>query len=192
MSVKRADKWEGKFGRGKILQMLTGSKSQEILKSNLDQLTTYGILKDAGTATVNELLKHMHDAALIYTQKGEFPLVTLTPLGESVMLGKSEAMMIWPKSKSLSEKSSAKNSTELEIEEIGFDPKLYDALKTLRARIAKQESIPVHMVFPNKTLEYFTRLRPKTLEAGLRIKGVGEVKAARYLEQFIEVIRNYR
>lgn len=192
MSRKNAGKWEGKFGRGKILLMLTGSKSQEILKSNLDQLTTYGILKDAGTATVNELLKHMHDAALIYTQKGEFPLVTLTPLGDSVMMGKAEAMMIWPKSKPEPEKSSVKNSKELEIEEIGFDPKLYDALKNLRARIAKQQSIPIHMVFPNKTLEYFTRLRPKTLEAGRRIKGVGQAKAAQYLEEFIDEIKRHR
>ena len=44
-------------------------------------------------------------------------------------------------------------------------------------------------VFSNKTLEAFTRLRPTTVEAGLRIKGVGAVKAERFLEPFLEVLR---
>ncbi|HEY1120293.1 MAG TPA: ATP-dependent DNA helicase RecQ, partial [Haloferula sp.] len=43
MSRKSAHGWEGKFGRGKIVQMLCGSRSQEILSSGLDQLSTYGI-----------------------------------------------------------------------------------------------------------------------------------------------------
>jgi ATP-dependent DNA helicase RecQ len=79
----------------------------------------------------------------------------------------------------------------VEIEEMGFDPKLYAALKDLRDKIAKRQSVPVYVVFPNKTLEYFTRLRPKSMEAGMRIKGVGEAKAAQYLEHFIEVIKNH-
>lgn len=192
MSHKIAGKWEGKFGRGKIVQMLMGSQSQEILKSRLDRLTTYGILKEAGTATVNELFKYMHDAGLIHTQKGEYPLVTLTPLGDSVMLGKSEAMMAWPGSKGVRNESPIKTGLDVEIEEMGFDPKLYAALKDLRAKIAEHQSVAPYVVFSNKTLEYFTRLRPTSIEAGMRIKGVGEAKATQYLQQFLEVIRGYR
>ena len=151
-----------------------------------------GMLQEAGTATLNELFKNMHDAGLIYTKKGEYPLVTLTPLGESVMLAKSEAMMAWPATKSAKDESPIKNGLDVEIEEIGFDPKLYAALKDLRASIAKQQSVPAYVVFSNKTLEYFTRLRPTSMEAGMRIKGVGEAKAAQYLERFIEVIRDYK
>lgn len=191
MSRKNSGKWEGKFGRGKIVQMLMGSRSQDILKGRLDSLTTYGILKDEGTAVLNELFKYMHDAGLIFTQRGEFPLVTITPLGESVMLGKSKAMMAWPKSKSLRDESPVKSGLDVEIEEIGFDPKLYAELKDLRAKLAKEQGVPAYVVFSNKTLEYFTRLRPSSIEAGMRIKGVGQAKADQYLFYFIEVIKNY-
>ena len=47
------------------------------------------------------------------------------------------------------------------------------------------------MIFSNQTLEFLTRLRPTTMEAGLRIRGIGEVKAERYLEPFLEVIREH-
>ncbi len=50
MSRRTSKGWEGIFGRGRIVQMLTGSKSQEILRVRLHELSTYGILKDKGTA----------------------------------------------------------------------------------------------------------------------------------------------
>ncbi len=191
MSNKPGGKWEGRFGKGKIVQMLMGSRSQDVLKNKLDQLTTYGILNGEGTARLNELFKYMHDAGFIFTQKGEFPLVTLTPLGESIMLGKAKAMMAWPKAKSARNESPLKVGLDLEMEEVGFDPKLYAALKDLRAKLAKAQNVPAYVVFSNKTLEYFTRLRPTSMDVGMRIKGVGEAKAAQYLAHFIKVIKDY-
>ncbi len=191
MSRKGRDgKWEGKFGRGKVVQMLMGSRSQDILRSRLDQLTTYGILKDSGTAYLNELFKYLHDGGLIFTQRGEFPLVTITPLGEKVMLGKIGFVLAWPNT--IREESPIKNGLDIEIEDLGFDPKLFSALKDHRAKLAKAQNVPPYVVFSNKTLEYFTRLRPSSIEAGMRIKGVGEAKAAQYLAGFIKVIEAHQ
>ncbi|MDC0291092.1 HRDC domain-containing protein, partial [Akkermansiaceae bacterium] len=39
------------------------------------------------------------------------------------------------------------------------------------------------------TLEHLARLRPKTMDAGLLVKGIGEAKAEKYLEPFLKVIR---
>lgn len=76
----------------------------------------------------------------------------------------------------------------VKMEEYDFDAALYSRLKDLRARIAKREGVPTYVVFSNKTLEFFTRLRPRTHAAGCRIKGVGEMKAEKYLDDFIEEI----
>ncbi len=184
MSRKRNGKWEGIFGRGRVVQMLMGSKSQAIQRVRLDQLSTYGILKECGTAYLNELFRAMHDAGLIFTQKGEFPLLTLTPQGEKVMLGKSDFRIVWPETHA----PSPVRDAGIEMEEFNFDAQLYSRLKDVRSRLAKQDGVPPYLVFPNKTLEYFTRLRPKSMEAGMRIKGVGEVKAGKYLQAFLDEI----
>ncbi|MFC5049954.1 RecQ family ATP-dependent DNA helicase [Rubritalea spongiae] len=189
MSRKVRGKWEGRFGRGRIVQMLVGSKSQEVKKNQLDTLSTYGILKSEGTAYLNELFHAMHDAGLIYTQKGEYPLVSLTPRGESVMLGKANCTLVWPNANK--EESATTADEGVELSEVGFDPELFERLKQLRFDIAKAENVPAYAVFPNKTLEYFTRLRPKSIEAGRQIRGVGEAKADRYLAQFLAVIKTY-
>lgn len=187
MSRKRGAEWEGMFGRGRIVQMLMGSKSQEIKRVRLDALTTHGILKSCGTAYLNELFRSMHDAGLVFTQRGEFPLLTLTARGEQVMLGKASFRLVWPEVQSV---SPVKDS-DMVIEEFGFDGRLYDMLKDLRQKIAQSEGVPAYQIFPNKTLEYFTRLRPSSRQAGMRIKGVGEVKAEKYLQAFIDEINAF-
>jgi exodeoxyribonuclease-1 len=69
-----------------------------------------------------------------------------------------------------------------------FDTHLHSRLKDVRATLAKKAGVPHYHIFPNNTLEHFTRLRPSSVEAGMRIKGVGEVKAKKYLQAFIDEI----
>jgi hypothetical protein len=39
-------------------------------------------------------------------------------------------------------------------------------------------------------LRAFARLKPESVEAGRKIRGVGEIKAKRYLPVFIEAIKS--
>lgn len=184
MSRRTATGWEGIFGRGRIIQMLLGSKSQEVLRVRLHELKTYGLLKHKGTAYLNALARSLNEGGLIVTQMGEFPLVTLTLRGEQVMKGKTSYALEWPSA------SGAKSSPDgVELEDLGFDARLYDQLKDVRSRLAKAEQVPAYVIFSNQTLEHLARLRPTTMDAGLLVKGIGEVKAEKYLEPFLKVIR---
>lgn len=187
MSRNTVNGWEGRFGRGRVVQMLMGSKSQDVLRVRLHELSTYGLLKECGTAYLNELFRSMLQAGLVVTQRGEFPLITLTPRGESVMLGKASFQLVWPQMQA----ESGVKDDHLVMEEFGFDAELYSRLRDLRDRMAKSEKVPAYQIFPNKTLEYFTRLRPASMTIGLRIKGVGPVKAQKYLQAFIDEIRAF-
>lgn len=185
MSRRTATGWQGIFGRGRIVQMLVGSKSQEILRSRLHELKTYGILKEQGTAYLNALARTLNDGGLIVTQMGEYPLVTLTPRGEQVMKGKTSYSLEWPAPEGVS-----KTSDEgVALEDLGFDARLYDRLKAVRNRIARAAQVPAYVIFSNETLEHLARLRPTTMDAGLLVKGIGEAKADKYLEPFLKVIR---
>lgn len=184
MSRRTANGWEGRFGRGRVVQVLMGSKSQDVLRVRLNELSTYGLLKEYGTAYLNELFRSLHDAGLVFTQKGEYPLLTLTGLGEKVMLGKAGCRIVWPERYA----SSPVKEVGVGMEEFDFDAGLYSRLKDVRERLARKEGVPQYLIFPNKTLEFFVRLRPQSVEAGMRIKGVGEVKANKYLQAFVDEI----
>ena len=57
--------------------------------------------------------------------------------------------------------------------------------------MAQRESVPPFMIFHNNTLEFFTRLKPKTTDAAMKIRGVGEQKATKWLPEFLEVIKKH-
>ncbi|QJE97456.1 RecQ family ATP-dependent DNA helicase [Luteolibacter luteus] len=185
MSRKTTAGWEGKFGRGKIVQMLCGSRSQEILAGGLDQLSTYGILKSQGTGYLNALLRAMGDVGLLRIEAGEFPLLTLTDQGEKVMRGAMKYRMAWPSATALGGGASSS------LKDHGFDASLYSMLRDLRANLAKREDVPPYVIFSNKTLEALSRYRPVTAEEGLSVPGIGESKAQRYLPAFLRVLADW-
>jgi len=184
MSRRTLEGWEGIFGRGRIIQMLLGSKSQEVLRVRLHELKTYGLLKHKGTAYLNALARSLGEGGLIVTQMGEYPLVTLTLRGEQVMKGQTSYALEWPSSG-----PSQSSEDSVQLEDLDFDRKLFEQLKGVRDRLAKSRRVPAYVIFSNQTLEHLTRLRPQTMEQGLLVKGIGEQKAEKYLEAFLKVIR---
>lgn len=185
MSRKTASGWEGKFGRGKIVQMLCGSRSQEIISGGLDKLTTYGLLKNQGTGYVNSLMRSLCDAGLLRIEAAEFPLLTLTDRGESAMQGKGKYRLVWPSAQ-------ATAGASHQLPDQGFDPVLYSMLRDLRASLAKREDVPPYVIFSNKTLEALCRYRPGTVDEGMAVPGIGESKAQRYLPAFLRALKDWK
>ncbi len=195
MSTKHADgTWEGRYGKGRIIQMLVGSKSKEVVDAGLDQLSTYGLLKHVGTHALHPLFAELEKLGLIETSSGEYPIVSLTSRGIQAMKGGQNIKLRWPSMHapvSKPAKGKTAQNEELAARELGFDDALFEKLKRHRATLAESEGVPVFMIFSNQTLEFMTRLKPKTLEAGLKIRGVGEKKAKEYLPDFIQVIKKH-
>jgi ATP-dependent DNA helicase RecQ len=176
--------WEPKYGRGRIVQMLAGSRSQEIISAGLDQLTTYGILKDKGTGYLNSLMRSLADVGLVVTVTGEFPLLTLTPLGEKVMRGDSEFRLVWPDPEA--------GRKDVGLKDHGFDGQLYSMLRDIRERIAKREDVPSYVIFGNKTLEALARYQPSNPQEALLVPGIGAAKVQRYAKPFLEAILTWK
>jgi ATP-dependent DNA helicase RecQ len=196
MSTRLTDgTWEGRYGKGRIIQMLVGSKSKEIVDAGLDQLTTYGLLKAVGSNALHPLFAEMEKQGLIETTTGEYPLVTLTAKGADVMKKGANVRMMWPNTEPKVEqplKPGAKlTPAEISTRELGFDDALFEKLKRHRNVLAMAEGVPAYLIFSNQTLEFLTRLKPTSVEAGLKIRGVGDKKAHTYLPEFIQVIKKH-
>lgn len=191
MSLKTREGWEGRFGRGRVVQMLVGSRSREVLNARLDELSTYGLLKEVGTAYLNALFRGMQEVGLVRVSVGEYPLITLTPKGEAVMHDRQTCRLRLPDQATTSATSPTTSGAQEDatLTEMGFDQALYEKLKEKRKELA--EGKPPFVVFSNATLQFFTRLRPTTRLAGEQIRGVGKAKAEAYLEDFLEVIREH-
>ncbi len=195
MSVRTAGGWQPRFGRGRIVQTLVGSRSREIIDARLDQLSTYGLLKAEGVAYSNQLLRELQDSGLLVSTGGQYPMVTLTVRGEEIMKGALDYALRWPQRVAVSEmgrsrKAKAKSIVSPDL--LPADVALFEQLKKLRSKLARENgNLPAYIIFPDETLRAFARLKPRSVEAGRKIRGVGDLKAQKYLPAFLETIEKF-
>ncbi len=207
MSNRTADGWQGRFGKGKIVQALLGSRTREVLDARLDQLSTYGLLRDLGVSYLNELFRELQSAGLIVQNRHtgfngkEYQTLTLSDRGDQAMRGKLDFELSWPEQNScapadVGRSRNKRGDSKLIADDDGDvssgDVDLMRALKAKRDEIARRlGNVPRYQIFSDQTLKCFAQLKPSTKDAGRRIRGVGDVKAELYLPQFLEVINEH-
>ena len=72
-----------------------------------------------------------------------------------------------------------------------LDEQLYAILKSLRRDVARKKGVQPYIVFMESSLEQMATMYPVTLEELQNIQGVGQGKARRYGQPFIEQIKAY-
>lgn len=72
-----------------------------------------------------------------------------------------------------------------------YDDKLFEILKTLRKKIAKERNLPPYVIFQDPSLEEMATTYPTTKEEMASVNGVGMGKVNKFGEEFLEVIQNY-
>lgn len=189
--------WQAIFGRAKIADMLRGSRRTN-LPPQLTRLSTYGLLSDMTEAKLRALFRAMQEGGLITTTGGELPLITLTAKGEKVMKEQATARLttrIWSITTIKQVRASTlKKRSEQVLNNLHLgrlDKALFEHLSELRRDLAAEYSMPVYRVLRTETLRTLATIKPTTLEAASRIKGIGPWTRQHVLRTFVELIRDY-
>lgn len=194
--------WEAIYGKGKIMDMLRGAKNAS-MHVYLTRLSTYGLLKELTDAKMKALFRAMQEAGLLERQGTEMPLLTLSPLGEEVMMSRAPVRVArrgWcGTSAAVSRTSRPAAGTKQErlkraAEAISLgreERALYDRLAALRRELSEEYGMPAFRIMRNDTLHAFATIRPTTRAAASRIKGVGPWMEENVVDAFIELICDY-
>lgn len=189
--------WQGIFGRAKVTDMLRGSQRAG-LPPQLTRLSTYGILSNLTGPKLRALFRALQEGGLICTSGGEMPLITLTAKGEEVMKEQAPARLsrrIWAADAIKQVRTSTlkrRSERVLEAMQLGrIDKALFEHLSELRRDLAAEYRMPVFRVLSTETLRAMATVKPTTLEAASRLKGVGPWAKQHVLRAFVELICDY-
>lgn len=72
-----------------------------------------------------------------------------------------------------------------------YDDKLFEILKQLRKKIAKDKDLPPYVIFQDPSLEEMATTFPTTKEELAQVNGVGMGKVNKFGKEFLEVIQKY-
>lgn len=183
----------GRFGRARIAQTLVGSRSKEVIDASLDRLSTYGLLAEQGADYVWSLLDALIRAACLDLGTGQFPTVSLTPLGREVMLRQKSVPLAMPDVNATAPKAKrADKKAAVSISEMDYDREVFEALRQWRRDKSVEIGGPAYLVFSDKTLEELARALPESPADLLNVRGIGPAKAQRFGEDAIAVIAKAR
>ncbi len=92
-------------------------------------------------------------------------------------------------------------TTDLEDEEVSsektplhskaYDVKLYELLKNLRKKLAKEKGLPPYVIFQDPSLEEMATTYPTAKEEMAQVNGVGMGKVNKFGEPFLALIQKY-
>ena len=183
--VKRIyDKLGYNVGINMIGNVLRGSKSRRVLEQDLNELSTYGLLKARTRSDIHAMIDHLEAEGYLQSEQ-EYQTVQLTALASQVLYHGKKVLM-----KVEYEPEEYKAPTGVTIL-ASADADLFDMLKELRGKLAKEAAIPAYMIFSNATLSDMAKKKPKTMSEFRKVSGVGEIKAAWYGTAFLKCIQEY-
>ena len=189
--VARAEKRLG-YGLGITLYVHTlhGSKEQRVLQLGLNELPTYGIMRDTDRRTIRACIDALVEQGYLMITLGEYPVLRLTERAQEVLFhGRQVTMSAKKQAPEPAEKPSRRRRrAEVPTE---APEELYDILRGVRAVQAQDAGVPAYIVFSNATLSDMAAKRPRNLYELLDVSGVGDVKAQRYGQAFLDAIREY-
>jgi ATP-dependent DNA helicase RecQ len=173
-----------RFGGGYTAAVLTGSSDKRILDNRHDALSTYGLLSDYSQHTVHDWIEQLEGQACI-EKVGDYNVLNVTEKGWQVLKGNETPRLLKPAEKP------AKVSKVVEDSWEGVDKGLFEALRKLRASIARKKGVPAYIVFGDAALRDMARRRPSTFVNLLDVKGVGEKKRRQYGELVLATLKDY-
>ncbi len=171
-----------------ICKVVSGVKNSEVTtyKGHLSKFFAEG--KDHDEKFWNAIVRQMYVRGLVNKEVETYGTLKITEAGREFMKNPQPFMVV--KEVEIGET----DDDDLIIPKQGggaVDEQLFNLLKDLRKRMAKEKGIPPYVIVQDPALEEMCSQYPITLDELAQIGGVGKGKAQKFGQPFIDLIDGY-
>ena len=177
---------QGKEAMGMVVDFVRGAKNANIYNKNYQTLKTYGVGSDISWKDWQHYIIQLINQGYCQIAFHQNNSLQLTDFSKKILFdGEKVELTRFVETINETKKSVAKVSRKVS------NDSLFERLRALRLRIAKEEDIPAYLVFNDATLKEIERERPQSETEFLSISGVGQRKLEVYGGEFIEEINTF-
>jgi ATP-dependent DNA helicase RecQ len=171
-----------------VSDVLIGRANEKVTAAGHDQLSTFGLLKEESGGVVRGYIEQLIADGYLLRDGAPYPVLRLTNAGASLLKGE-RACTLYREVQPPRGKSRPRGRGAVSY---GENPELFDVLRNVRLRLARERGVPPYVIFHDTTLRDMADRRPRTIDDLHGIYGVGAKKAADFGDAFLDAIRTFR
>ncbi len=177
-----------RFGVKHVIDVLRGAQTERMRRFRHDQLSTFAIGSDRSEAEWGSILRQLIHRGFLVQDFSKYGVLKLTDRSRPLLKGEVSLELARPRVHATSRKKRPRN---LDSSEQPYDEDLFEKLRALRTRLAREQGVPPYVVFGDVTLTHMARIKPHDPAGLLAITGVGDHKLSRYGEDFLAAINEH-
>ena len=171
-----------------IINIILGKETSEIIAHQHDDLETFGTGTGEEEKTWNAVLQQALISGYLNKDVENYGLIKITAAGKKYLKSPKPFKIVEDRD------FDEEENEEMPMRSSGtvvVDPALFSMLKDLRKKVSKQHGLPPYVIFQDPSIEAMATTYPITIEELRNIPGVGEGKAKRYGQDFVDLIRRH-
>ena len=182
-----------RFGVAHVVAILRGEENERVLQFGHQQLSTFGIGAELSEKEWRSIFRQMVANGLLEVDVQSFGSLRLSAASRAVLKGEQRVALrrdVEQKRERTRNKKTGKSgnaSSTLRSQ----DQALWEALRNLRAQLAREQNVPAYVIFHDVTLLAIAQQRPRNEDDLGQISGVGARKLERYGEQILSTLNQF-
>jgi ATP-dependent DNA helicase RecQ len=175
-----------RFGVLHLVDILRGVGNERMAQFGHDRLSTFGIGAELDVRQWKSVFRQLLAMGVLVADQEMRGGLRLTDASRAVLRGEQAVVLRREVPRRQKRPASAANAqTEIST----ADAPLFDALRTMRAALAREQGVPAYVIFHDATLRAIAAQRPTSIDALGQISGVGLSKMQRYGDDVLSVVR---
>lgn len=170
-----------------IVDILLGNETDEILAHKYDELDVFAIFEEKEPDFLKMVIQQATVEGYLEKQIENFGVLKLTKKGKAFY--KKPVSFTIVEDRDFDDENNDEPMPSGDV--CAVDPVLYDMLKDLRKRMARELDVPPYVIFQDPSLEAMATIYPQSIKELENIPGVGAGKAKRYGEKFCKLIKQH-
>lgn len=186
--IRAVEQTEERFGIQHLVNLLKGNANNYVVSYGHDKLDTFGACSEFEEELVGAMIRQVLIYGLLEKDIETVGLIKVSDAGREYLKNPYEL--------SFSKNREFPDSDE-EVEDIpvlsgkGHDKVLFDLLKKERKDQADKLDLPPYVIFQDPQFEEMATVYPTTFDELVLINGIGQGKARKFGQPFLDLIKKY-